>query len=152
MLFNDIYSMFLSRITDDLYVTLTDDETKAILGELFRTAILHYEFPTFDLNQILIDLASGSDSTSVELTYNEQLVITYYMMVEWLGRQLFNIDYTQQRAGGGDFTLNAPGPIIARLKELLEQYELKGLAQRRMIGRKGQFSPTNPTSFWDELS
>ncbi len=43
--FTVVYDNFLSKITDDMYLELTEDDTKAILRQLLLAAIPKFEFP-----------------------------------------------------------------------------------------------------------
>ena len=43
--FKPIYDSFLSKITDDMYMELTKEETEGMLQELLLSAIPHFEFP-----------------------------------------------------------------------------------------------------------
>ena len=43
--FTVVYDSFLSKITDDMYLQLTEDDTKAILRQLLLSAIPKFEFP-----------------------------------------------------------------------------------------------------------
>lgn len=48
-LFSDIYELFLSKITDDMYMELTEEETKKLLEELLISSIPKFEFPRFNI-------------------------------------------------------------------------------------------------------
>ena len=43
--FSIIYDSFLSKVTDDMYMELTEVETFELLQELLLSAIPHFEFP-----------------------------------------------------------------------------------------------------------
>ena len=43
--FSDIYDCFLAKITDDMYMELTEDETYQLLEQLLINAIPSFEFP-----------------------------------------------------------------------------------------------------------
>ena len=44
--FSVVYDSFLSKITDDMYLQLTEEETQSLLKELLLSAIVKFEFPT----------------------------------------------------------------------------------------------------------
>lgn len=78
--FSVIYDRFFSKVTDDMYMEITLDETNALLFELLIGAIPWFEFPRVDLN----------NKTSTEflssLTEEEINILAIYMVVEWLGQ------------------------------------------------------------------
>ncbi len=47
--FSDIFDRFLSKITDDMYMELTELETENLLEELLLSAIPQFEFPRVPL-------------------------------------------------------------------------------------------------------
>ena len=49
--FSSIYNSFLSKITDDMYMELTELETFSMLQELLISAIQKFEFPRVDLTK-----------------------------------------------------------------------------------------------------
>ena len=55
--FSIIYDSFLSKITDDMYMELTELDTFSMLQELLLSAIPKFEFPRVDLNNYeLLDI------------------------------------------------------------------------------------------------
>ena len=48
--FSDIYTNFLSKITDDMYMELTPEDTYTILSELLLSALPKFEFPRQNLD------------------------------------------------------------------------------------------------------
>ena len=47
--FSMIYDNFLSKITDDMFMELTELDTFRMLEELLMSAIHKFEFPRFDI-------------------------------------------------------------------------------------------------------
>ena len=43
--FSVVYNSFLSKITDDMYLELTEEDTKKLLRQLLASAIPKFEFP-----------------------------------------------------------------------------------------------------------
>lgn len=52
--FASVYHRFLGKITDDLYVELTPEDTIKDLRNLLLDAIPHFEFPRINLNDYVI--------------------------------------------------------------------------------------------------
>ena len=63
--FTTVYNRFLSKITDDMYMELTPEDTIKDLQKLFINAIPEFEFPRKNLNDyiLLIDKIPQSELT-----------------------------------------------------------------------------------------
>ena len=48
--FSEIYELFLSKTTDDMYMELTPEDTLKILKELLISALPKFEFPRQNLD------------------------------------------------------------------------------------------------------
>ena len=121
--FSIIYDSFLSKITDDMYMELTELDTFSMLQELLLSAIPKFEFPRVDLNNYeLLDiedqitykgiesenqLVSGviysSGYFNCRLSIEEINILSTYMIVEWLGQQLASIENVRLKYSGSDF-------------------------------------------------
>ena len=53
--FSIIYDSFLSKVTDDMYMELTEVETFELLQELLLSAIPHFEFPRVNLSDFEVE-------------------------------------------------------------------------------------------------
>ena len=100
--FSIIYDSFLSKITDEMYMELTELDTFEMLEELLMTAIHKFEFPRVNLNDYELqgfddqDVYNGVDSDNIEvpvfiynegffnnvLTAEEINILSTYMIVE----------------------------------------------------------------------
>lgn len=95
--FTQVYDLFLSQLTDDMYLELTEDETKAMLFELLRVAIQKFEFPRVPLDYIKEEEQLQDDTTKIEyyfthkLTEEEENILAVYMIVNWIGQQLASV-------------------------------------------------------------
>lgn len=66
-LFSAVYNRFLGKITDDLYLELTPEDTLKDLQNLLLDAIPGFEFPRQNLFDYVIELAEvGEDETSID--------------------------------------------------------------------------------------
>ncbi len=52
--FSLVYDSFLSKITDDMYLELTELDTFRMLEQLLLSAIEKFEFPRIDLRLYII--------------------------------------------------------------------------------------------------
>jgi hypothetical protein len=70
---------FLAGITDDMYMELTEDDTKAILDEILIAALPSFEFPK---QPLLHNVDVENRTFLVDLTNEEMMIIRQYMIVE----------------------------------------------------------------------
>jgi hypothetical protein len=80
--FEEIYNVFLSSITDDMYLELTHEETISMLFDLFQGALPWFEFPRANIYDYDLDL----EAYNITLTKEEIKIISIYMIVEWIGQ------------------------------------------------------------------
>lgn len=131
-LFTDIYSVFFSKITDDMYMELTKMETEADAKDIFMNALPHFEFPRIDI----YDFDEEIEEYNIELSKEEINIIATYMVVEWIGRQLANIDLTRMQYSGSDFKFTSQANHLAKLTELKKVYTQKGFHLQRLYKRR----------------
>ena len=118
--FSLIYDLFLSKVTDDLYLELTELDTYRLLQDLLLSAIPKFEFPRKQLDdynlQDVIDVGTyngvesnsedwelliyGQGQFNVLLTDEEMNILATYMIVEWIGQQLASIENTRMKYSG----------------------------------------------------
>ena len=139
--FSKIYDSFLSKITDDMYMELTEEETYSMLTSLLHNAIPKFEFPRFNIFNYT------DDSFEAELTLEEINILATYMVVEWLGQQLAAIDVIRMKYSGSDFKFTSQANHMAKLLALKQDYEREGfhlqrLYSRRKVNEKGQVRST----------
>lgn len=141
--FKEIYSGFLSKITDDMYMELTEKDTYKLLKELLLSAIPWFEFPKQNISNYSVDL----EEFNLELTPEEINILSTYMVVEWLGQQLASVENTRMKYSGADFKFTSQANHIAKLQSLRKEYERQGfhlqrLYSRREVGKTGQIEST----------
>lgn len=74
--FSDIYESFLSKITDDMYMELTKEDTYKMLQDLLISSIPKFEFPRFDIFNY--ELGTENTETVVNEETNEEEEINTY--------------------------------------------------------------------------
>jgi len=67
--FSVVYKSFLSKITDDMYMELTEEETDALLEELLMSAIHKFEFPRQSLDYMEVTEEINENETEVILAF-----------------------------------------------------------------------------------
>ena len=142
--FDEMEDFFLAGITDDMYLELTEEDTKQILDEILLAALPSFEFPK---NKNLLDVDLDSREFDDDLTTEEMMIIRQYMIAEWIGYQLATIDNVRQKYSGSDFRLTSQASHIKQLVAMKKEYESRGfhlqrLYCRREIGKDGSFKST----------
>lgn len=168
--FSVVYDSFLSKITDDLFLELTELDTYRMLENLLVAAIYKFEFPRVNLFDYeleeFIDQSTynGVDSGNVELkallytnghfnailTDEEINILATYMVVEWLGIQLASIEVTRMKYSGTDFKFTSQANHMQKILTVKKDYEREGfhlqrLYKRRTLSKKGKFKSTFDT-------
>ena len=153
--FSIIYDSFLSKITDDMYMELTELDTFSMLQELLLSAIPKFEFPRVDLNNYeLLDiedqitykgiesenqLVSGviysSGYFNCRLNIEEINILSTYMIVEWLGQQLASIENVRLKYSGSDFKFTSQANHLQKVLVLKKDYEREGFHLQRLYKR-----------------
>lgn len=161
--FSYIYDNFLSKITDDMYMELTELDTYQLLEELLISAIQKFEFPRIDLTEYeLVTITdevkyTGAESGQEEvsailyeggyftstLTAEEINILSTYMIVEWLGQQLASVENTRMKYSGSDFKFTSQANHMQKLLQLKKDYEREGFHLQRLYKRRQKDSETN---------
>ena len=142
--FSDIYSNFLSKITDDMYMELTEQDTYQILQELLLSALPKFEFPRQSLEYIQIQKQQNNNDTTQEWRFinkltNEQInIITTYMIVEWIGQQLASVENVRMKYSGSDFKFTSQANHMQKLLQMKKDYEREGFHLQRLYKRRKQ--------------
>ena len=154
--FSKIYDSFLSKITDDMYMELTEQDTYNMLEELLISAIPQFEFPRVDLTNyeqsaiINEGIYCGADSEYTPVKYYEYSegkffaslseeeinILSVYMVVAWLGYQLDSIELVRLKYSGTDFKFTSQANHMSKLLSLQKDYERKGFHLQRLYNRR----------------
>ena len=165
--FSLVYDSFLSKITDDMYMELTELDTFRILQDLLITAIPKFEFPRVRLDEYEIEefedqgTYTGVESNGIEaiayiysggyfntvLTAEEINILSTYMIVEWFGQQLASVEVTRMKFSGTDFKFTSQANHMQKILAMKKDYEREGfhlqrLYKRRKLNDKGQVVST----------
>lgn len=146
--FSDVYSVFLSKITDDMFLELTLEDTQKILQQLLLSALPKFEFPRQDLEyQQVTDEDSDEMRFLNKLTNQEINIIASYMVVEWIGQQLASVENVRMKYSGADFKFTSQANHMQKLLQMKKDYEresfhLQRLYKRRKKDEKGIYRST----------
>lgn len=138
--FSKIYNAFLSQITDDLYLELTEQETYAMMQDLLIQAIPMFEFPRFPI----YDYEEYTDQETGDkyMAFNSDLenqqinILAMYMIVNWLGQQLASVELTRQKYSGSDFKITSAASHMQKLLAVKKDYERMGFHLQRLYKRR----------------
>lgn len=131
--FQEMYDFFLGGITDDMFLEMTEEDTKDHLQEILLAAIPHFEFPR---EKNLFDVDMKEKCFNSKLSLEEQMILRQYMISEWLGLQLANIDLVRQMYSGTDFKMTSQASHMKQLTALKKEYETKGFHLQRVYCRR----------------
>lgn len=154
--FSEVYDSFLSKITDDMYMELTELDTFSMLQELLISAIHKFEFPRVNITDYEEtyfedeETYKGVESNDVEVTafiydnghFNNSLnseeinILSTYMIVEWLGQQLASVENTRMKYSGSDFKFTSQANHMQKLLALKKDYEREGFHLQRLYKRR----------------
>ncbi len=160
--FSKIYDIFLTKVTEDMYMELTELDTFRLLENILIAAIPWFEFPRvnlydYELSDVVHeDYYCGVESNMMDskiiiydggyfnssLTKEEINILASYMVVEWLGQQLASVENTRMKYSGQDFKFTSQANHMQKLLSLKKDYvtvgfHLQRLYKRRKIDKNG---------------
>lgn len=130
--FQDIYDRFLGKITDDMYLEWTEEDTLNDMENILIDAIPGFEFPRFPLYDFDVDSQTfGSHLTSEEIN-----ILAILMYNTWLQRQVASIEQTRMKYSGSDFKMTSQANHLAKLIELKKEAERQDRHMQRLYKRR----------------
>ena len=169
-LFASVYNRFLNKITDDMYVELTPEDTVRDLQNLLIDAIPGFEFPRKTLDYTILtrpnpeagiigfvvkDLEGNSfeDASSFnnELTSEEINILAILMMCGWLQRQITSIENIRMKYSGTDFKMSSQANHLSKLLTLLAETQRQSHHMQRLYKRRKTDEEGNIISNWSVL-
>ena len=165
--FVTIYDSFLARVTSDMYMEITEEETIEMLQDLLINSIPRFEFPRVNLFDYeeghweSLGMYKGVESNNVEvpatgwvggafmylLTKEEINILGLNMVIEWLGQQLDTTENTKMKYSGSDFKFTSQANHMAKLKVIIDAQKqdsihLQRIYKRRKITNDGSVQST----------
>lgn len=154
--FLTIYDAFLAKVTSDMYMELTEEDTYAMLQDLLINTLPRFEFPRFDLFDYEegawgdMGVYNGVESDNVEvpatgwvggtfhieLTSEEINIIALNMVIGWLGQQLDTTENTRMKYSGSDFKFTSQANHMAKLKVMIDAHKQDSLQLQRLYKRR----------------
>lgn len=141
--FEDIYSDFLSKITDEMYAdTWSETDLKRDLENLLISALPKFRFPKFPIYDF-VKSSIDEDEQFQEgyfnstLSYEEKIILSNLMIVEWLTRQIMTTENIRQKVySSSDFKVSSQANHLDKLKKLREAYILEVKSDQMLYGRR----------------
>lgn len=155
--FFEIYCRFLDKITDDMYLELSLEDTLRIIESIFMDSLPEYSYPRFRIGLYDPDIVT-SDALDEEgnpvvtgafvdtLTNEEKDIIAEIMLLNWLRRQLNTTRIIQMRYSTSDFKQTSQAAHMQRLNAVIldQQKRIKhklNLYSKRKIDKDGYIVP-----------
>ena len=154
--FMTIYDSFWARVTDDMYLEFTEEDTLQMLQDILLNALPRFEFPRFNIFDY--ELGSwqglgtyqGIESDNVEvpvtgwvggafnctLTDEEINILALNMVIEWLSQQLDTTENTREKYSGSDFKFTSQANHMAKLKVLIDAQKQDSVHLQRIYKRR----------------
>lgn len=95
---SEVYDAFFGLIVDDMYMEISEEETREECLTFLRKSIPMYEFPKAPI-KLRID-EEGEPFLNRDLTDEEINILAYGMLQAWLQRQMTTIELTRQKFSG----------------------------------------------------
>ena len=146
--FVDVYNRFLGKITDDMYMELTPEDTVRDLRNLLIDAIPGFEFPRVNLLDYTIIEAENAleeeSSFAADLSSEEINILAILMMIGWTQRQVTSIENTRMKYSSSDFKFTSQANHLAKLLTLLQEtqrqsHHMQRLYKRRRTDENGRY-------------
>jgi hypothetical protein len=138
--FTQVYNRFLGKITDDMYMELTPEDTVRDLRNLLIDAIPGFEFPRQDLNDYTIveteNALEEESSFAAELSSEEINILAILMMIGWTQRQITSIENTRMKYSSSDFKFTSQANHLDKLLSLLAETQRQSHHMQRLYGRR----------------
>ena len=138
--FTQVYNRFLGKITDDMYMELTPEDTVRDLRNLLIDAIPGFEFPRVNLLDYTIIEAENAleeeSSFAADLSSEEINILAILMMVSWTQRQITSIENTRMKYSSSDFKFTSQANHLAKLLTLLTEVQRQSHHMQRLYKRR----------------
>lgn len=146
--FDEIYNRFLGKVTDDMYLEWTIEDTQRDLQNILLDALPGFEFPRFPIYEYSLE----EEKFGSHLTPEEVEILALLMMRSWLQRQIASIEHIRMKYSSADFKMTSQANHLAKLLELKKEIERQChhaqrlYKRRKLIDNNGSY-----TSNWSSI-
>lgn len=130
--FSDIFNAFLGKVTDDMYLEWTREDTEKDMLNIFLDSLSGFEFPRFPLYDYDIE----GQTYNCPLTKEEINIFALLMLNTWVQRQMTSIENTRMKYSGSDFKMTSQANHLAKLMELKKETERQCHHYQRLYKRR----------------
>lgn len=146
--FETIIDRFLGKITDDMYLELTYEDTLRDAKQFLLDAIPYFEFPRFQLYNYDTEL----EQYNVDLTVEEINILALLMKTAWLERQINSIENTRMKYSGSDFKMTSQANHLSKLLSLKSENVRESTHAQRLYKRRKNTDQGMVVSNWGVLN
>ena len=146
--FDTIIDAFLSKITDDMYLELTEEDTIRDAKQYLLDAIPYFEFPRF----ALYDYDADAGVYNVDLTKEEINIFAILMKQAWLDRQINSVENTRMKYSGSDFKFTSQANHLQKLLALKTENHRENIHAQRLYKRRKFHPDGHVMSNWHMLN
>lgn len=177
--FTKVYNTFLDKITDDMQMELTPEDTMKDLRRLLINGLPEFEFPRIILTNYTIETETipKSEATAedfvietiyseddeedkvvvehsyfdADLTPEEINILALIVMCGWLQRQVTSIENVRMKYSGNDFKFTSQANHLSKLLSLLEECQRQSFHMQRLYRRRKVNEDGSIASNWSVL-
>ena len=145
--FETITNKFLGKITDDMYLELTPEDTLRDAQSFLLDAIPYFEFPRF----ALYDYNAELEEYNIDLTDEEINILALLMKTAWLERQINSVEHTRMKYSGSDFKMTSQANHLSKLLQLKSENVRESTHAQRLYKRRKFNEDGTVSSNWSCL-
>ena len=145
--FETITNKFLGKITDDMYLELTPEDTLRDAKSFLLDAIPYFEFPRF----ALYDYNAELEEYNIDLTDEEINILALLMKTSWLERQINSVEHTRMKYSGSDFKMTSQANHLSKLLQLKSENVRESTHAQRLYKRRKFNEDGTVSSNWSCL-
>lgn len=142
--FNTIIQRFFSKITDDMYLELTKEDSLKDALDILTNSINAFEFPRspiFNMDPALPIADENGEVVSVGafncvLSFEEIDILSDLMVLEWVMRQIASVENTRMKYSGSDFKFTSQANHLDKLLKLKNNFEVRSRHKQRIHKRR----------------
>ena len=145
--FETIIDKFLGKVTDDLYLEMTPEETIQDAKQFLLDAIPYFEFPRF----ALYDYDAELEQYNIDLTAEEINIFAILMKIAWLNRQIDSVEVTRMKYSGADFKFTSQANHLSELLTSKNEIVRESTHAQRLYKRRKFNADGTVASNWSCL-
>ena len=145
--FETITNKFLGKITDDMYLELTPEDTLRDAKSVLLDASPYFEFPRF----ALYDYNAELEEYNIDLTDEEINILALLMKTAWLERQINSVEHTRMKYSGSDFKMTSQANHLSKLLQLKSENVRESTHAQRLYKRRKFNEDGTVSSNWSCL-